>query len=161
MPTKLSLEEGISENIKIRNLVETNSEKQSKSRKSDRIKEKVEKSDKLVKKEPILKKEVKPCSKLSINWRNFGKNVHRTKLFPGRITPLSESTTSSRIERVIPLEAQFIDHTNYTGKYRNMKPRHFLKVDKSPVHGFGLFAVRAIPKETFLIEYIGKIYLII
>jgi hypothetical protein len=155
MPTKLSLQEGFIENLKIRNLVETNSEKQPGSRKSDRIKEKVEKSDKLVKKEPIIKKEIKPCSKLSINWRNFGKNIHRTKSIPERIT--SESALSSRIERVIPLEAQFIDHTNYTGKYRNMKPRHFLKVDKSPVHGFGLFALRAIPKETFLIEYIGRI----
>jgi hypothetical protein len=159
MPTRISCKGDNRENINKndQNLVDLNGDKRVHFRKSDRIREKVDKNIKNEKKE-IIKKEVKLCSKLSINWRNFDKTNNRSKALSHRVNSPKESVLpiSSRIERVIPLEAQFIDHTNYTGKYRNMRPRYYLKVKKSPVHGFGLFALRAIPKETFLIEYIGN-----
>ena len=128
-------------------------------RKSVRIKDKVGQDKNPGKKEgKQVNDKSKPCTKLFINLRTFRKNSCRSSALSPKAGSSTELTqnTSSRIERVIPLEAQFIDHTNYTGKYRNMKPRYYLKVSKSAVHGYGLFAIRAIPKETFLIEYVGN-----
>jgi hypothetical protein len=123
-------------------------------RKSSRVRKIVKYNTSVKKAVKLVNEKSKLCSKLSINWRSFRKSSNRSLMLSNKT--ISTQQISSRIERVVPLEAQFIDHTNYTGKYRNMRPRYYIKVSKSAVHGFGLFAIRAIPKETFLIEYVGN-----
>lgn len=97
---------------------------------------------------------MKCCSKLAINWKYYkktNKSKNRTIMNDG----INHKLKKEEIGDVIPLEAQFITHENYATKYRSMRPRYYIKVEKSKVHGYGLFATRPIPKETFLIEYLG------
>lgn len=87
------------------------------------------------------------CSQLQVNWRKYKKE---------RVTEDQQKQAKKADHKIVPLKAQYIDHQSTAGKYRSMRPRHYLRVGRSLVHGLGLFAIRTIPQDTFLIEYLGE-----
>ena len=90
------------------------------------------------------------CTLLKCNWKSYKK--------PKKVEQVVDSTEKpgKNIEKIVPIRSQFIDQQACTVKYRSMRPRYYLKVAQSPVHGLGLLSTRSIPQDTFLIEYLGE-----